>query len=123
MDRRRCSPSFWQDLGIIPASMGDRHPRPQKVHDENLVAHYPRKLRNTKRSKRVSQKEELFDMLKLENVLDQAITVRDNGFLERNGRQLSGVEICNELDNVTSRLVNMHIQGVNNAIGHRQHEE
>ena len=95
MDQRRCSPSFWQDLDIIPAPIGNdngRHPGPQKVIDE--INRFPGYLLYLGRMKRDSQRD-LFDMLRLEmwNLLDEAIVVGNNGFLAINGRQLSAVEV------------------------------
>jgi hypothetical protein len=95
---------------IVPAPRENdngRRPGPQKVNDENRVLQYPGVLENTKRD---SQRQ-LFNMLQEWNLLGQNIIVTDNGFLEIEEQQLSDVQVCNELDDVTRRVVGMHVQG------------
>jgi hypothetical protein len=110
MDDQRLSASVWQDLGIVPAPLENdngKRPGPQKVNDENRVPQYPGVLENTK----IDSQIQLFNMLQESNLLGQNIIVTDNGFLEIEEQQLSDVQVCNELDDVTGRVVGMHVQG------------
>jgi hypothetical protein len=119
MDERRCSPPIWQDLGIIPAPMGNdngRHPGPQKVIDENRFPGYLLHLEHVRRNSQTV----LWNLLDMWNLLGEGIDVGDNDFLVRNGQPLSGREVCNELDRITSTLVGWHIQGFINNLAPQQ---
>jgi hypothetical protein len=120
MDEQRLSAPVWQNLDIIPAPTAadkGRRPGPQKVNDEDRVLQYPGELENTK----IDSQSQLFNMLQEWNLLGQNIIVTHDGFLATEQQQLSHVQVCNELDDVTRRVVGMHVQG--NGELQQQHDD
>ena len=106
LDRRRVSTETFQNVGITPAptNQGQNSPSPSKTMDETLhqgltnIASddYIEYLSN---DEKVCQ-DKLFTILYSNKMLDQSLTIPGGGVLQRNGTNLTAVELCNELDRV-----------------------
>jgi hypothetical protein len=114
MDRRRCSPNVWRNLGIIPApanaappeiaaaAIPERFLSPENVNPSFPDGNYITYLCNTK----MDSQKELFRNMKSDQKLDNDIIIANDGYLRKaNLVKFSHVELCNALDEAAKKFV------------------
>ena len=108
LDRRRAATETIQNAGITPAatSQSQNFPGPSRTMDETLH----QGLTNTASDNYIEYlsdgekacQDTLFRNLLSDEKLDQNLRIPGGGVLQRNGRNLTAVELCNELDRVAT---------------------
>ena len=106
MDNRRISPRIWQHLEIIPAPVVENEYQIPQREAQFQGQPYIDFVNQTKQTAELT----LFNVMNQLQLLD-GIDVVD-GLLERDGQELSDVELCTEIDNATLVIASWYMQGL-----------